>query len=35
MKVVIVEDEKLSAEHLALLLQRIDNSIKVVRYLEL
>ncbi len=34
MKVVIVEDEKLSAEHLALLLQRIDNRIEVVRYLD-
>jgi DNA-binding LytR/AlgR family response regulator len=34
MKVVIVEDEKLSAEHLALLLQRIDSSIEVVRYLD-
>jgi DNA-binding LytR/AlgR family response regulator len=34
MKVAIVEDEKLSAEHLALLLQRIDSSIEVVRYLD-
>ena len=34
MKVVIVEDEKLSAEHLALLLQRIDSNIEVVRYLD-
>lgn len=34
MKVVIVEDEKLSAEHLALLLQRIDNTIEVVRYFD-
>lgn len=34
MKVVIVEDEKLSAEHLALLLQRIDSSIEVVQYLD-
>lgn len=34
MKVVIVEDEKLSAEHLALLLKRIDSSIEVVRYLD-
>jgi DNA-binding LytR/AlgR family response regulator len=34
MKVVIVEDEKLSAEHLCLLLQRIDNTIVVVRYLD-
>jgi DNA-binding LytR/AlgR family response regulator len=34
MKVVIVEDEKLSAEHLALLLHRIDNTIEVVKYLD-
>lgn len=34
MKVIIVEDEKLSAEHLFLLLQRIDNSMEVVRYLD-
>lgn len=34
MKVVIVEDEKLSAEHLCLLLQRIDNTIEVVQYLD-
>jgi DNA-binding LytR/AlgR family response regulator len=34
MKVVIVEDEKLSAEHLSLLLQRIDSSIEVVRCLD-
>lgn len=34
MKVVIVEDEKLSAEHLALLLYRIDNTIEVVKYLD-
>ena len=34
MKVVIVEDEKLSAEHLALLLYRIDNTIEFVKYLE-
>ena len=34
MKVVIVEDEKPSAEHLALLLQRIDGSIEVVNYLD-
>ena len=30
MKVVIVEDEKLSAEHLNLLLQRIDSNIQVI-----
>jgi DNA-binding LytR/AlgR family response regulator len=34
MKVVIVEDEKLSAEHLSLLLHRIDNTIQVVHYLD-
>jgi DNA-binding LytR/AlgR family response regulator len=34
MKVVIVEDEKLSAEHLALLLQRLDNNVEIVRYLD-
>ncbi len=34
MNVIIVEDEKLSAEHLCLLLQRIDSSIAVVRYLD-
>ena len=34
MKVVIVEDEKLSAEHLFMLLQRLDNSIEVVQYLD-
>ncbi|MDQ5928712.1 MAG: two-component system, LytTR family, response regulator [Bacteroidota bacterium] len=34
MKVVIVEDEKLSAEHLCLLLQRIDKSIEVIKYLD-
>jgi len=34
MNVVIVEDEKLTAEHLALLLQKIDTSIEVVQYLD-
>jgi len=34
MKVVLVEDEKPSAEHLALLLQRIDSTIEVVQYLD-
>jgi len=34
MNVVIVEDEKLSAEHLSLLLHRIDNTIQVVQYLD-
>lgn len=32
MKVVIVEDEKLSAEHLSLLLQKIDIGIEVIKY---
>lgn len=32
MKVVIVEDEKLSAEHLSLLLQKIDADIEVIKY---
>jgi DNA-binding LytR/AlgR family response regulator len=30
MKVIIIEDEKLSAEHLELLLKKIDASIEVV-----
>ncbi len=34
MKVIIVEDEKLTAEHLALLLQKIDSTIEVVQYLD-
>lgn len=34
MKVVIIEDEKLSAEHLASLLQKIDNSISVIKYFD-
>ncbi len=34
MKVIIVEDEKLSAEHLTMLLQKIDNNIEVVQYLD-
>lgn len=34
MNVVIVEDEKLSAEHLSLLLQRIDSNIRVVNYFD-
>lgn len=33
MKVIIVEDENLSAEHLTLLLNKIDNSIKVIKYI--
>ena len=34
MKVAIIEDEKLSAEHLALLLQKIDSTIEVVKYMD-
>ncbi len=34
MKVVIIEDEKLSAEHLAILLQKIDVSISVINYFD-
>lgn len=34
MKAVIVEDEKPSAEHLTLLLQRLDSTIEVVQYLD-
>lgn len=34
MKVTIIEDEKLSAEHLTLLIQRIDISIEVVDYID-
>ena len=34
MNVVIVEDEKLSAEHLSLLLERIDSTIRVIQYLD-
>lgn len=34
MKVVIVEDEKLSADHLSLLLHKIDDNIQVVKYLD-
>ena len=34
MNVVIVEDEKLSAEHLSLLLQRIDSNIQVIKYFD-
>lgn len=33
MKVIIIEDEKLSAEHLTLLLNKIDNNIEVVKYI--
>ncbi len=34
MKVVIIEDEKLSAEHLTVLLQKIDSSITVIAYFD-
>jgi DNA-binding LytR/AlgR family response regulator len=34
MNVVIIEDEKVSAEHLALLLYQIDASIKVIQFLD-
>ena len=34
MKVVIIEDEKLSAEHLTVLLQKIDPSIAVIAYFD-
>lgn len=34
MKVVIIEDEKLSAEHLTVLLQKIDLSVTVIKYFD-
>lgn len=34
MNVVIVEDEKLSAEHLSLMLKRIDSNIQIIKYLD-
>ncbi len=34
MKVVIIEDEKLSAEHLTVLLQKIDPAITLVKYFD-
>lgn len=34
MKVVIIEDEKLSADHLALLLKKVDASIEIVKYID-
>ena len=34
MRVVIIEDEKLSAEHLTILLQKIDSSIIVMKYFD-
>jgi DNA-binding LytR/AlgR family response regulator len=33
-KVVIIEDEKLSAEHLTILLKKIDPAIEVVKYMD-
>ena len=34
MKVIIIEDEKLSAEHLKMLLQRIDADIEVIHFFD-
>jgi DNA-binding LytR/AlgR family response regulator len=34
MRVIIIEDEKLSAEHLSVLLQKIDPSITVIKYFD-
>jgi DNA-binding LytR/AlgR family response regulator len=34
MRVIIIEDEKLSAEHLTVLLQKIDPSITVIKYFD-
>ncbi|MHA8067332.1 LytR/AlgR family response regulator transcription factor [Aquirufa sp. ROCK2-A2] len=34
MNVVIIEDEKLSADHLTLLLKRVDSQIEVLKYLD-
>jgi DNA-binding LytR/AlgR family response regulator len=34
MKVVIIEDEKLSADHLSLLLKKIDADIEVIKYID-
>lgn len=34
MKVIVIEDEKLSAEHLALLLKKVDGSIEIIKYLD-
>ena len=34
MKVVIIEDEKLSAEHLTVLLQKMDSSIVIIKYFD-
>jgi DNA-binding LytR/AlgR family response regulator len=34
MKVIIIEDEKLSAEHLAAMLHRIDSSIQIIHFFD-
>ncbi len=34
MKVIIVEDEKLSADHLTLLLKKVDSNIEIVKYFD-
>lgn len=34
MRVVIIEDEKLSAEHLTLMLQKVDSNIEVIGYFD-
>ena len=34
MNVIIIEDEKLSAEHLATMIHRVDASIEVVHYFD-
>ncbi len=34
MKVVIIEDEKLSAEHLAMLLKKVDNNIEIIQFID-
>lgn len=34
MKVVIIEDEKLSADHLTLLLKKVDESIEILQYID-
>ncbi|MEI7736488.1 MAG: LytTR family DNA-binding domain-containing protein [Ferruginibacter sp.] len=34
MKVVIIEDEKLSADHLTLLLKKVDSTIEIVKYID-
>ena len=34
MKVIIVEDEKLSADHLTMLLKKVDNTIEIIKYFD-